>query len=188
MNKQYGFAVDVERCIGCYSCAMACKNQNQLDPGMTWRKLFPLDESMYPHAERAFYSLACNHCEHPVCAASCPVTAYHKRPEDGVVIHDLERCIGCQNCIRSCPYGAPSYNPELEKAQKCSFCHERLDAGREPACVQGCPTAALDIIDVQAFDDQGMVRYPPGFPRAKQLNPSTRFRNPKQPRVIRRTT
>ncbi|MFM8424908.1 MAG: DMSO reductase, partial [Chloroflexota bacterium] len=64
---RYAFSVNAELCIGCSSCGMACKNQNILDPGMVWRKLYPLSEEIYPHKDRAFYSLACNHCSQPAC-------------------------------------------------------------------------------------------------------------------------
>lgn len=74
---------------------MACKSFNQLEPDRFWRYVYPLDKDIYPHEERAFYSLACNHCEHPACVAACPVEAYTKR-EDGVVVHNPERCIGCK--------------------------------------------------------------------------------------------
>jgi DMSO reductase iron-sulfur subunit len=186
MKKQFGFYVDVGRCIGCFTCAMACKNQNQLEPSVKWRDVHPLDEAIYPHRDRAFYSLACNHCETPCCIEACPVKAYSKRDKDGVVIHDQEKCIGCQNCIRSCPFGVPKYNPVLKKAEKCSFCHERLDAELKPACVQACPTQALQIVEINSFDDSGLVQYPAGFPAAKKLNPSVRFRNPRQPQIVRR--
>ncbi|WP_028586851.1 4Fe-4S dicluster domain-containing protein [Desulfocurvus vexinensis] len=186
MKKHYAFLVDAERCIGCFSCAMACKNQYHQEPGVIWRQVYPLDEQIYPHRERAFLSLACNHCEHPTCLEVCPVQAYTKRDEDGVVIHDQDKCIGCGNCIRSCPFGAPRYNPVEKRAEKCSFCWQRLDAGLKPACVQSCPVEALQLIDLAEFDETGTVRFPPGFPRFPKLNPSVRFRTPKQPHVVRR--
>lgn len=145
MKKHYAFLVDAERCIGCFSCAMACKNQYHQEPGVIWRQVYPLDEQIYPHRERAFLSLACNHCEHPTCLEVCPVQAYTKRDEDGVVIHDQDKCIGCGNCIRSCPFGAPRYNPVEKRAEKCSFCWQRLDAGLKPACVTACTTHALEF-------------------------------------------
>ncbi|EBC5054716.1 hypothetical protein CQT90_00570 [Salmonella enterica] len=69
------FLVNSDKCIGCRGCAMACKSFNQLEPDRFWRYVYPLDKDIYPHEERAFYSLACNHCEHPACVAACPVGA-----------------------------------------------------------------------------------------------------------------
>ncbi|QJT08694.1 4Fe-4S dicluster domain-containing protein [Oceanidesulfovibrio marinus] len=187
MTKQYAFFVDAKRCIGCFTCAMACKNQYHQEPGVHWRQVYPLNEEIYPHRERAFYSLACNHCENPTCANVCPVKAYYKREEDGVVVHEQDKCIGCGNCIRSCPYGAPRYNPVLKKAEKCSFCYQRLDAGLKPACVQSCPVEALQIVDLAEFDNPNAVQYPAGFPRFTKLNPSVRFILPEQPRMVTRS-
>ena len=185
-KKQRAFFMDVQRCIGCFSCAMACKNQYHQEEGVKWRELIPLKEEIYPHRERAWLSLACNHCERPTCLLVCPVKAYYKRDSDGVVVHEQDKCIGCGNCIRSCPYGAPKFNPVLEKAEKCSFCWQRLDAGLKPACVQGCPTQALRMVELDAWDEPGSVHYISGFPEFPQLNPSIRFRAPTQPKVIRR--
>mgnify|MGYP003365691003 CR=1 FL=1 len=186
MKKQLAFYVDSKLCIGCFTCAMACKNQYHQEPGVVWRHVYPLKEEIYPHHERAFYSLACNHCEHPACLAACPVGAYTKREKDGVVVHNAELCIGCQNCVRCCPYGVPQYNPATKRAEKCSLCWQRLDAGLLPACVQSCPTHALQLIDLATFDDPNAEQYPPGFPRMESVNPSTRFRQPELPRITRR--
>lgn len=184
MSKRYAFLMDMDRCIGCRSCAMACKNFNQLEPSMLWRKVYPLAEAIYPHRERAFLSLACNHCENPACQKACPTQSYSKR-EDGIVVHNQATCIACQNCLRACPYGAPQYNATAKHVEKCSLCHERLDAGLLPACVQGCPTQALKLIDLANFNDSNAVQYPAGFPKQTELAPSTRFILPKMPRQIR---
>jgi DMSO reductase iron-sulfur subunit len=187
-TKQLAFFVDARRCIGCFTCAMACKNQYHQEQGVVWRDVHDLKDPVHPARERAFYSLACNHCERPTCLEVCPVQAYYKRESDGVVVHEQDKCIGCGNCIRSCPYGAPKYNPVARKAEKCSFCWERLDAGLQPACVLSCPVDALQVVDLATFDRPDTLQYPPGFPRFERLNPSVRFRMPTQPVQIRRKT
>lgn len=177
---RYAFLLDIDKCIGCRGCAMACKNYQQLEPEMVWRQVYPLAPAIYPHPNRAFLSLSCNHCDHPVCQTACPANCYFKR-EDGIVVHDNENCVGCGNCIRSCPYGAPRRNPVAKKAEKCSMCYERIDAGLLPACVQGCVTGALTLINLEDFVASEAVQYPQGYPVMPGLNPSTRFILPKLP-------
>ena len=174
MTKRYAFVVDSERCFGCMSCAMACKNYYQQSVGVHWRDVHPLDESIYSYRERAFFSLACNHCDNPVCAQVCPVQAYEVR-EDGIVVHLHDRCIGCKNCVNVCPYSAPKFNEETKKAEKCSMCHERVDAGQRPACVEACPVEALQFVDLNSYADTRAVQYPPGYPEHPEIGPSTRF-------------
>lgn len=180
MAIRYAFLVDAAKCIGCRTCSMACKNFNQLLPQMQWRQVYPLAEAIYPHRERAFYSLACNHCEKPACLEACPTASYSIRP-DGIVAHNQSTCIGCTNCVRSCPYGAPHYNPQEKRVEKCSLCWERIDAGLKPACVQSCPVDAIRLIDLNDFDQSGTTQFPAGYPKMPRLNPGTRFILPATP-------
>lgn len=184
MKKQLAFLVNSKKCVGCYSCAMACKNQYHQEPGVVWRDLKPLAESDYPHKDRAFYSLACNHCEKPVCVDVCPVNAHVKREKDGIVVHSSDKCIYCKACIEECSYGASKDNVALQRAEKCSMCVERVDAGLQPACVQGCPTRALTLVDLSTFKMKGAVQYPNGFAKHIALNPSTRFVPAARPELV----
>ena len=147
MKKQLGFYVDAKRCIGCFACAMACKNQYHQASGVVWRQVYPLKEEVYPHHERAFYSLSCNHCEHPACMEVCPAAAYTKREQDGVVVHHQEKCIGCANCVRSCPYGAPRFNPGTERAEKCNLGSHRARLSRPYGSSCGLATYSLLATD-----------------------------------------
>lgn len=182
--RRYAFVVDMKRCMGCYTCAMACRSYYQQPLKVEWRKVYPLSPLIYPHEERAFMSLACNHCAYPACADACPAKAYSIRP-DGVVVQDQAKCIGCSNCIRACPYGAPQYNPVLKKAEKCNLCVERLERGLKPVCVQSCPVSALRLVNLVEDGEHAMVQYPAGYPMMVRLNPSTRFVLPQLPYIVR---
>lgn len=177
MAKKLGFLVDTERCIGCHSCEMACKNEFQSEPGVRWRKVYPINEQRYSLSERNHISLACNHCERPECLRVCPVKAYTKR-QDGIVMHDQRRCIGCKMCIMACPYEVPQYNVRLHKVEKCNMCSERLDRGEKTACVSGCPAEALSVIDLNEAQPYGLQIDLPGMPSPEITNPTTRFIKP----------
>lgn len=183
-KKRYAFLVDMEKCIGCRACAMACKNFNQLSPEMVWRYVYPLSTEIYPYSDRAFLSLACNHCSNPACYRVCPTHSYSIRP-DGIVVQNDETCIGCRDCMRACPYGAPRYNQDLKVVQKCSMCYDRIDADLKPACVKGCLTNALSLIDLDTYQNEQAVQFPAGYPQNTSINPSTRFLLPKVPRVVK---
>ncbi len=184
MTEQKVFLINADRCIGCFSCAMACKNYNRVEANLAWRQVYPLAEKHFTQDERAFYSLACNHCEYPICESVCPTGAYTKRKKDGVVIHDQNKCIGCTNCIRACPFGGPKYNETLKKAEKCSMCFQRQDARLDPACVQACPVQAITIENLGTLNTPQSMKTPPGFPGAPQLNPSVRFVLPRLPQIM----
>ena len=113
MTKQYGFVVDVSRCTGCRTCAVACKDAHNLPVGLNLRRV--LEEASgswrqdrmtgaWHQDVRAWYvSIACNHCENPACVKVCPTKAHYKRAEDGLVVIDRDKCIGCGMCAQACP-------------------------------------------------------------------------------------
>lgn len=177
MAKKLGFLVNCDRCIGCHSCEMACKNEYQHEPYIRWRKVYPLQEDAFGGPAREFASMACNHCEDPACLKACPVRAYTKR-EDGVVIHDQQRCIGCRMCMLACPYKVPEFNERAKKVEKCHMCAARLDRGEKPACVAGCPMEAISVIDLNADTGRQASRKLTGFPDVSITNPTTRFIKP----------
>lgn len=173
-QKQLGFLVDSEKCVGCRGCEMACKNEYQINDKLRWRKVYTLAEEEYSAPERNHMSLACNHCVEPECGRVCPVDAYSKR-EDGIVLHDQSKCIGCRFCMMACPYEVPQFNEEIKKVEKCELCYKRLDAGEEPACIAGCIPGALKLIDLNQFNETEAKRILPGFPDPSITDPSVRF-------------
>ena len=135
--KRYAMLIDMRRCIGCHSCSVACKVENEVPPGVfaSWVKV--IEKGMYPNVGVSFLPSLCNNCENPICLTNCPVKATWQR-EDGIVVVDPHRCIGCKYCMASCPYDVRFINPIKRIVQKCSFCAHRVDAGLEPACVTTC--------------------------------------------------
>lgn len=184
MAKQLGFYVDISRCVGCMSCTMACKNENQTDPDIHWRDVLPLTEMYSPINDRYWLPVACNHCANPGCLSICPTESYTKREEDGVVVLHEETCIGCRMCTYGCPYGVPKFNERTRKVEKCTMCTHRLAEGKNPACVDGCPTFALKMVDVSSFSEAGTADHGFGFHEVAGLGPSIRIKGPKFPEIV----
>ncbi len=157
MTAQLGFSVDLSRCIGCHTCAIACKDWNDREFGPGWREVKTIEGGTYPATWVYNLSLACNHCENPACRRVCPAGAYTKRPEDGIVVHDPTRCLGCRYCTWACPYGAPKYDPAVKKVSKCNLCLPRLRDGQKPVCVEACPMRALDFGPIEELQKKAGV-------------------------------
>ena len=145
---KYGFIIDNRKCIGCHACTVACKSEHDVPVGVnrTWVK--QVEKGEYPHTQRLFSVMRCNHCTDAPCVTICPVEALHKR-EDGIVDFDSDRCIGCKACMQACPYDALYIDPETHTAAKCNYCAHRVDIGLEPACVNVCPEHAIISGDME---------------------------------------
>lgn len=130
--------VNLDRCIGCFGCEVACKQENDVALGEMWCKVMivgPTGE--FPNIEQYWLPVMCQQCENPSCVAVCPTGASY-RNEDGVVLIDKEKCIGCKYCMMACPYGVRSWNQEQSVIEKCTLCQQRTAAGEQPACVAAC--------------------------------------------------
>jgi Fe-S-cluster-containing dehydrogenase component len=160
--SRYAMAIDLSRCNGCNACVVACKVEHNAPKGILLTVILEKEVGQYPNSNRAFYPVLCNHCEQPPCVPVCPTKATYKR-DDGIVLIDWDTCIGCGACIQACPYEQRFYvkdnrtaypgsaleyeNPAVNKPPagvpvKCDFCYHRVDEGRQPACVETCPTNA----------------------------------------------
>lgn len=141
-KPRYGMLIDLRRCIGCHACSVACKSEFDVPLG-SWRSWVEyIEKGKYPNVKRSFLPRLCNHCTHPPCVDVCPANATWKREEDGIVIVDYERCIGCGYCVQACPYGARFMNPTTGTADKCDFCLHRVSQGLVPSCVNTCMAEA----------------------------------------------
>lgn len=148
--NQIAFYADMTLCTGCKACMIACKDKNDLDVGVNWRRVVEYTGGEWVQEGNAwrqdifshYFSVSCNHCNTPICVESCPTTALCK-DENGVVSLDRDKCIGCRYCEWGCPYGAPQYDEKSKLMTKCDFCADYLEEGRDPACVAACPTRAL---------------------------------------------
>lgn len=170
----YGMGIEIDKCIGCSRCVVACKAENDVprEPFFfrTWveRYVIPKEgeaivESINVRSKSSrelkpedgeairsfFVPKLCNQCAHPPCVQVCPVGATFPTT-DGVVLVDGDRCIGCRYCIQACPYGARYLHPETKTADKCTFCYHRVVQGLLPACVETCPTQARVFGDLKS--------------------------------------
>ncbi len=148
LDEQYAFQVELDKCTSCKACVTACHSLNGLDDNESWRDIGLLDGGHDDPAWKQTVTSACHHCAEPECLNGCPVAAYEKDPETGIVRHLDDQCIGCEYCVLKCPYDVPKYNEKRGIVRKCDMCHQRLAVGEAPACVQACPNEAIQIIKV----------------------------------------
>ena len=169
---RYGMLIDLKRCVGCCGCAMACKMQNGTFGDTWWCLVHTKEVGEYPNSKLAVLPMACMHCQDSPCVSHCPTGASY-RDDQGRVLIDQDRCIGCRVCQSACPYNArhynfkaPDKNPLWEgevltpyeaakkeyhpvgKVEKCTFCRERVDNGSKPACVETCVARARLVGDL----------------------------------------
>ena len=180
-GEQYAFAVDLDACTGCKACVSACHSLNGLDEEEVWRTvgLIHSDEPDEPYQQTV--TSACHHCADPACANGCPVLAYEKDAETGIVHHLDDQCIGCQYCVLKCPYDVPKYSKRRGIVRKCDMCQSRLAVGEAPACVQACPNEAIRIEVVRKEEyspaSRGGARLVPGAFESSYTRPTTRYRS-----------
>lgn len=129
--------INAKECVGCHACEIACKQEHGLGVGP--RLIRVIDRSPF------FVPVYCRHCARPPCKDVCP-TAAISRDERGIVLIDKELCIGCGDCVDACPFGAMQFDPDQEVALNCDMCIDRIEEGKQPACVLACPTHCICLV------------------------------------------
>lgn len=174
-EPRWGMAVDTERCIGCWSCAVICKSENDVPLGMWWNRILTAGEHLDrperdEHGRLAMHwvPLSCQHCDDAPCLKVCPTSATFST-KNGIVLVDAADCIGCRYCMAACPYGVRVFNwGEADRpvdfdhgmvkarpvgtVEKCTFCVHRLEEGQVPSCVWSCPAQARIFGDLDDPD------------------------------------
>ena len=167
-KHRWAMVVDVQQCIGCQACTVSCIMENDV-PENSFRTIVSTYE-VNDGAHSGTYMLPrlCNHCDEPPCIPVCPVGATFQRA-DGIVVVDGDRCVGCAYCVQACPYDARFINHNTGKADKCTFCAHRVDAGLLPACVETCVGGARIFGDLN--DPESTVRHILDQNQVKVLKP-----------------
>ncbi|MEE9559962.1 MAG: 4Fe-4S dicluster domain-containing protein [Acidiferrobacterales bacterium] len=143
---QHGFYFDHKRCVKCHACEIACKTWNEVEVGPRWREVVKITSGAFPNVTAMNVSMACMHCGDAPCQNACPVNAISKRTEDGIVMVDQNKCIGCGFCTWACPFNAPQLSAMAGKMEKCNFCQtpgKERPLGMPRACEEICPTGAI---------------------------------------------
>ncbi|AWB69089.1 aspartate carbamoyltransferase [Saccharobesus litoralis] len=176
-NKQHGFFFTADNCIGCHACEAACSEKNENPPHLAFRSVGYVEGGSYPDYKRMNISMACNHCDNPVCLKGCPTRAYTKHVEYGAVLQDPQTCFGCGYCTWVCPYNAPQLDPIKGQVSKCNMCVDRLEVGLKPACVSACVGNALDfgVVEQTPHNREQCKTDIPGFPTTDITHPNIRF-------------
>ena len=163
---RYAMAIDLKRCFGCHTCAVACKTSNNLSRDVWWNRVYTegseyndCGTGVFPNVTMRYIPKSCQHCTNAPCVEVCPTGASYIA-EDGVVLINQEQCIGCKACITACPYEARTLLEEtapyidvavgdpiapehiVGTVEKCNFCHDRIVNGENPACMDLCPGRA----------------------------------------------
>jgi molybdopterin-containing oxidoreductase family iron-sulfur binding subunit len=180
---RYGMVIDRRKCIGCHTCTIACKVANGL--------VVDREVGTYPSVRREFIPKLCMHCKNARCVDTCPTGASHKR-EDGIVLVDTNKCVGCMQCILACPYQVRYLNSgkvgyyktgltpyenfayqqrEAHTVEKCDLCVDEIEQGQDSVCVRACPLKARILGDLDDPDSEvcRLISSRHGFQLLKEL-------------------
>lgn len=206
--KKLGLVIDLDTCVGCHACAVNCKEWNtgghmapltDLDPygaepeGVWFNRVHSLEAGDGAAGRTVHFPRSCLHCEDAACVTVCPTGASYKRTEDGVVLVNEDKCIGCKLCSWACPYGAREFDSDAGVMKKCTLCIDRIynetlpEAERVPACVSTCPASARHFGDLgdPNSDVSKLVAERGGYDLAPELGyrPTNKYLPPRPKRT-----
>lgn len=145
MKKQMAIYVDTDRCMNCRACEIACKLEHDLPAGPRYTMVVEIEVSKDGVDRCEFLPIPCMHCGDPACEKACPTGAVVKRSNDGIVIVEKSKCIGCRECLWACPFGVPQTGSD-GKMEKCNMCLHLLEEGKvTTACAQACCAEAIKV-------------------------------------------
>lgn len=207
-ERRLGLVIDLDRCVGCHACAVACKEWNagghaaplpDFDPygseptGVWFNRIHSFEAGEGAAGRTVHFPKSCLHCAEPACVTVCPTGASYKRAEDGIVLVNEDRCIGCKLCSWACPYGAREFDDDAGVMKKCTLCIDRIHnenleaADRIPACVAVCPTSARHFGDLgdPASAVSTLVRQRGGYDLMPELGyrPTNKYLPPRDARA-----
>jgi Fe-S-cluster-containing dehydrogenase component len=152
--------VNLDRCIGCYGCEVACKMENDIALGERWNRVLQVEPyGTFPQVSTYWLPTHCQQCADAPCVGVCPTGASYRDEVSNIVLVDKEKCIGCKYCMIACPYGVRSWNEEQRVVEKCTLCNHLTSVGELPACVKNCcgQARAYGDLDDPASDAAKMV-------------------------------
>ncbi len=141
--SQYAIVTDLNRCVGCLACVVACKVANGVQVGNYWNKIERVgphpdfEGATFPDVYQYFLPVGCQHCQNPSCVEVCPTGATRKL-DNGIVTIDADACIGCEACVGACPYGVRYLEADKQVVEKCNLCQDKVERGELPQCVAQC--------------------------------------------------
>jgi anaerobic dimethyl sulfoxide reductase subunit B (iron-sulfur subunit) len=177
-----GIYINQNCCIGCFTCAVSCKDWHDIEAGpVNWIRIKTIEKGEFPNLYLAYLPSMCYHCEDPACIKVCPATAIVKREKDGIVLVDQEKCLGkteCGSlCLKACPWDAPQFGLDKDaKMEKCNLCYDRLAKNQQPICINACPMYALDVDTFENIKKKyGNIQKSEGFNYSEKIKPSVIF-------------
>ena len=206
---QLALVIDLNVCVGCHACVTSCKQWNTssisagplpddnpygADPsGVFFNRVQTFEVGTFPNTDTVHLPKSCLHCEDPPCVPVCPTGASHKREEDGIVLVDYDKCVGCKYCSWACPYGAREFDEHEKVMKKCTLCVDRIydeslpEAERKPSCVMACPASARIFGDVHDPESEAskMIRENNGYALMPEVG--TKPANQYLPRANKKT-